>query len=73
MQIAYHSKSKFGANFQKWVQNFLKIPTSIILHNYIEHALTSIKTNTYAVLRSFVAIGQKSRNQKSTFQFVLID
>jgi hypothetical protein len=30
---AYHGKSKFGANFQKWVQNFLKIPTSIILHN----------------------------------------
>jgi hypothetical protein len=51
----------------------LKIPTSIILRNYIEHALTSIKTNTYAVLSSFVAIDQKSRNQKSTFQFVLID
>jgi hypothetical protein len=43
----YHGKSKFSTNFQTWVQNFFRIPTSMILQNYIKCVLTSIKTNKH--------------------------
>ena len=59
---AYHGKFKFGTNFQKWMQKFFKIPTSMIFQNYIKCVLTSMRTNKHEAVGSFIGTDWKRGN-----------